>query len=56
MDRALELIQRNSRHYAKKQLSWFNRNPDIHWFHPSAISEMLELIEKESGGLADKDL
>lgn len=47
--RALELIQRNSRHYAKKQLSWFNRNPDIHWFHPSAIHEMLALVEQESG-------
>jgi tRNA dimethylallyltransferase len=49
LDRAIELIQRNSRRYAKKQLSWFNRNPEIHWFHPSATNEMLHLIERESG-------
>ncbi|GAO29541.1 tRNA (adenosine(37)-N6)-dimethylallyltransferase MiaA [Geofilum rubicundum] len=54
LDRAIELIQRNSRHYAKKQLSWFNRNPEIHWFHPSAIHDMLELIERESGALVHK--
>jgi len=46
--RAVELIQRNSRHYAKKQLSWFNRNSEIKWFHPTATSEMFELIENES--------
>jgi tRNA dimethylallyltransferase len=56
MARAIELIQRNSRHYAKKQMSWFNRNPEIHWFHPSASKEMLQLIEQESGCAAEKSL
>lgn len=55
-ERAIELIQRNSRHYAKKQLSWFNRNPEIHWFHPSDTQEMLQLIEQESGWRGDKYL
>lgn len=56
MERAIELIQRNSRHYAKKQLSWFNRNPDIQWFHPSASLEMLQLIEQERGFQPNKYL
>jgi tRNA dimethylallyltransferase len=56
IERSIELIQRNSRHYAKKQLSWFNRNQEIRWFHPSATQEMLQLIEKESGCQADKYL
>ena len=30
LDRAIELIQRNTRHYAKRQLTWFRRNKDIH--------------------------
>ncbi len=30
-DRAIELIQQNSRHYAKRQMTWFNRDKSIHW-------------------------
>lgn len=29
--RAIELIQQNSRHYAKRQLTWFRRDQDIFW-------------------------
>ena len=31
LDRAIELIQRNTRHYAKRQLSYWKRDPDIRW-------------------------
>ena len=31
MDRAVELIQRNTRHYAKRQLSYWKRDNDIKW-------------------------
>ena len=31
LDRAVELIQRNTRHYAKRQLSYWKRDPDIKW-------------------------
>ena len=31
LDRAIELIQRNTRHYAKRQLSYWNRDKDIRW-------------------------
>jgi tRNA dimethylallyltransferase len=34
LDRAIELIQRNSRHYAKKQMTWFKRDAEIRWFNP----------------------
>uniref|UniRef100_UPI004038E14C tRNA (adenosine(37)-N6)-dimethylallyltransferase MiaA n=1 Tax=Odoribacter laneus TaxID=626933 RepID=UPI004038E14C len=33
-EEAVRLIKRNSRRYAKKQLSWFRRDTAIHWFHP----------------------
>ena len=33
LDRAIELIQQNSRHYAKRQLTWFRRDNDIHWLN-----------------------
>ncbi|MCM1176804.1 MAG: tRNA (adenosine(37)-N6)-dimethylallyltransferase MiaA [Bacteroidales bacterium] len=31
LERAVELIQRNTRHYAKRQLSWWNRDKSIRW-------------------------
>ena len=31
LDRAIELIQRNTRHYAKRQLSYWGRDKDIRW-------------------------
>lgn len=31
LDRAIELIQQNTRHYAKRQLTWFRRDKAIHW-------------------------
>ncbi len=31
LDEAVRLIQRNTRHYAKKQLTWWRRDPDIRW-------------------------
>ena len=34
IDDAVELIKQKSRNYAKRQLSWFRRNKEIHWFYP----------------------
>lgn len=31
LDRAIELIQQNTRHYAKRQLTWFRRDKEIYW-------------------------
>ncbi len=37
LERAVELIKRNSRRYAKRQLTWFGRDVEIRWFHPSDV-------------------
>lgn len=34
LDFAIEKIRRNSRVYARKQMTWFKRDTDIAWFHP----------------------
>lgn len=34
---AIELIKRNSRRYAKRQMTWFRRDPEIHWLKPNEI-------------------
>lgn len=31
--RAIELIQQNTRHYAKRQMTWFRRDNTIHWLN-----------------------
>lgn len=43
----VRLIQRNSRRYARKQLSWFRRDTDIHWFHPDHVAEIMDFLTAE---------
>ena len=45
--KAVRLIQRNSRRYARKQLSWFRRDTDIHWFHPDHVAEIMNFLTAE---------
>lgn len=42
LERATELVKRNTRRYAKRQLTWFNKDKEIHWFE----IETLKLIDK----------
>ncbi len=44
LDKAIELIKRNTRRYAKKQLTWFKRNKEIKWFHPDESDKMIKFI------------
>ncbi len=39
LDRAIELIQQNTRHYAKRQLTWFRRDKDIYWLDANNDNE-----------------
>ncbi len=43
----IRLLKRNSRRYAKRQLTWFRRDPLIHWFHPSEEQEIFAFIEDQ---------
>lgn len=38
VDRVIELIQQNTRHYAKRQLTWFKRDPEFRWEVANMIS------------------
>ena len=50
LDFAVEKIKRNSRVYARKQMTWFKRNPDIVWFHPDQETEILAYIKSQLEG------
>lgn len=41
---AIELIKRNTRRFAKRQITWFQRDSEITWFHPDEEEKILELI------------
>lgn len=43
-DEAVRLIKRNSRRYAKRQLTWFRRDPAIRWFAPNDDEAILAAI------------
>ncbi len=43
-DTAVARIQKNTRVYAKKQLTWYAKDTDMHWFAPSDRQEILKLI------------
>jgi tRNA dimethylallyltransferase len=35
---AIEAAQQGHRNYAKRQLTWFRREPEVHWIEASATS------------------
>ncbi|MGD9707419.1 MAG: tRNA (adenosine(37)-N6)-dimethylallyltransferase MiaA [Candidatus Delongbacteria bacterium] len=39
-DRMIELIQTNTRHFAKRQITWFKRIPEMRWFEPDQLAEI----------------
>lgn len=44
-EEAIRQIQRNTRIYARKQLSWWRRDVDIHWVNPDDLGAVLRLVE-----------
>jgi tRNA dimethylallyltransferase len=44
LPQAVEKIKQNSRHYAKRQLTWFKRDAAMKWFHPSESAAIIEHI------------
>jgi tRNA dimethylallyltransferase len=43
-EKAIELIKRNSRRYAKRQMTWWGKDKEIRWFRPEKAGEIIEYI------------
>jgi len=43
-EKAIELIKRNSRRYAKRQMTWFRRDPEIRWFAPDEDEAIIDYV------------
>lgn len=48
LDLAVEKIKRNTRIYSRKQMTWFKRDKEIHWFHPDDVSAILHFLTLEN--------
>ena len=55
LDKAVELIKRDTRHFAKRQLTWFRHDPNIQWVEKQGKTdaqieaELLELVHQKLG-------
>ena len=45
LDFARERMKKNTRVYAKKQLTWFAHDTDIRWFHPDESESIIRYID-----------
>lgn len=45
LDEAVESIKQNTRRFAKRQLTWFRKDPQIVWFDPQDYSSILNFVE-----------
>ena len=48
-------VQQSSRHYAKRQLTWFRRNPAIHWLRREPGMDTGEILEAARQILKETD-
>jgi len=55
IETAMALVQQSSRKYAKRQLTWFRRNPDIHWLRREPGERTAEILSKARQVLAESD-
>jgi tRNA dimethylallyltransferase len=47
-DEAIRLLKRNSRRYAKRQLTWFKRDEEIKWFQSGEVEKIIEFMRSQS--------
>ena len=50
LEKAVELIKRNTRRYARKQLTWLRGQPEYMWFKPHEMREIIKYVENEIAG------
>jgi tRNA dimethylallyltransferase len=46
-EKAIELIKRNTRRFAKRQMTWWGKDKGITWFLPENLSEIMHFIESK---------
>ncbi|MEO5674966.1 MAG: tRNA (adenosine(37)-N6)-dimethylallyltransferase MiaA [Chitinophagales bacterium] len=49
LDDAVSLIKQHTRNYAKRQMTWFRKMKNIHWFQPDKLHRIIQCAESYSG-------
>ena len=53
LEAAADMVRQNSRHYAKRQLTWFNADPEMHWVNltdtPKDLTNVMQIIQDNEG-------
>jgi len=44
LEKAIEKIKMNTRRFAKRQMTWFKKDAEIHWFNASSQTEIVNFI------------
>jgi tRNA dimethylallyltransferase len=47
LDEAIERLKGNTRRYARKQLTWFKRDPSVKWFSPNEKEAIIDYLSKQ---------
>ncbi len=47
LQEAVERIKGNTRRYARKQLTWYKKDPQIRWFHPDDKDQIIRYISQD---------
>ena len=50
LQKAIENIKQNTRHYAKRQKTWFKKDTSFKWFAPDSYNAIKEYIESTLQG------
>lgn len=49
LDEAVERLKGNTRRYARKQLTWFKKEPDVKWFTPDEKEVIIQYLSRAAG-------
>ena len=50
LDECVRLLKRNSRRYAKRQLTWFKKDREFKWFSPDDVEGIIRYVRDLGGG------
>jgi tRNA dimethylallyltransferase len=53
LDKAVDLIKQNTRNYAKRQLTWFNKEKGMNWFSPDQWQAIISFAKHEMLSYSD---
>lgn len=45
LEKAIDEVQKNTRHYAKRQITWFKKDAQINWFEPTDFNAIVNYLE-----------